>query len=411
MSSPAAYHIADSPVETLVRGQLWVNILLAIVGLSVSALTVWLGSHVDAVRPTLSTSVGLESGLLGRTLVAFHFLLAAQMSYVILWYRTRSRKDFRGQYKVWCWVGPTWLLFALASAIDGRSLIQELVLPQITVRIWHAESLCWMAPAAVLVLTTTRFLLHDMREDRWGTAFVVLSGLSAAAAAFAVLASPLLGTDAATALILQQASVNVWSLGALLSMLFHARFVIHVTNEAPQPPQPGPVARIWESIKPSWSRRRQAAPAEDEERQSVSAKVTTSEGHEQPVEDKPAARKTKPARKNKHTAPVDKEKPPVLKRPTRPKKASAAEPSGTAEPVPAPEPELERQAVAESEFQKSPSSADEPPKRDPVKDANGATLRVDDAEQVSPKGMSKKQLRKLRKQQRQQQQRSQKARL
>lgn len=253
--APVLRYQSCSPVETLVRPQLWVNVLLAVAGLSVSVGAVWLGVHVDTSYPSLAASLGLQNGLLGRSLVAFYFLLAAQMSYVCLWYRTRSRKDFRGQYKVWCWVGPTWVLFALASAIDGRFLIQELLLPQFSVRIWHAETLCWLVPSAVLVLTTTRFLLHDMREDRWGTMFLWLSLAASTTAALVVLSGPLLGIDLAAKRLLEQGSLNVWALASLLSMLFHARYVIHVTNEAPHPRERGRFAAILRQLLPRLPRR------------------------------------------------------------------------------------------------------------------------------------------------------------
>ena len=68
--------------------------------------------------------------------------------------------------------------------------------------------------------------------------------------------------DAGVLLIAQQVSVNVWSLGALLSMLFHARYVIHVTNEAPRPEKQGrPAAilsRLW-SFAPRLPRLRRSA--------------------------------------------------------------------------------------------------------------------------------------------------------
>jgi hypothetical protein len=368
---------SSSPVESLLRPQLWFYVLLAVLAAGLSAGAIRLGWHVDTFHPSLSPSLGLEGGLLGRALVACHFLLGAQLGYVILWYRARSRKDFRGQYMLWRWVEPAWLLLAVASAIDGRFLIQELVLPRVSERIWHIETLCWMAPAAILVLTATRFLLYDMREDRLGVGFVVVSGLGAAFAALTVLCDPLMKVDPGLLHVLQQTGIHAWSLGALLSMLFHARYVIHVTNEAPRP-TPGRIVALLRGLVPKLPRLRRAAA----DRESAGDVERAQEGSPREP-DAPEADSGKPA--------ADAGKPTETRR-----RVDAAE-EKPSDPAPPRAPAAKRAAP------------ETPPATDvPVKPVPAAASSDDESE--SERGLSKKERRRLRKQRRQKQ-RAQQARL
>ncbi len=233
---PPEPFVPASPIESIVRRQLWVSILFTLLGLAAWAGILALGDWIDRTHGALSAAFGLRDGLLLRSLRAGSLLIAAQLSYVILWHRVRSRKDFSGRYKVWMWVVPTWLVFAFAAATDAHWLAGRAAQARWPMDVRDMDALVWLAPAAAVLLALTRLLRLEMRKCRVSVWCLRLSMLSAAVAAATLLGGHLL-TDARTVYLIGSVSSTFWPVGLVISFWYYTRHVIHVTNEPAELPQ------------------------------------------------------------------------------------------------------------------------------------------------------------------------------
>jgi hypothetical protein len=253
----------ESPLEDFLRPQLWLNVLLAVVGLSLCGGIVWLGDWIDQLHPELAASFGLRDGLLARLFRCLTFLAGAQLAYAILWYRARSKKDFAGRYRVWHFVVPAWLVFGLATATDGHWLAAQWVRNEWSLSGSNAVSLCWMVPAGIVLLTLTRLLHAEMRGSRGSAACMWLATIAAAMNAFLLLGAGTLPVDERIAYLMERTAECLWPLAVLMAMVFYARHVIYVTNE-PAPRPQGDSAPGNAEIELNWferwrERRREAA--------------------------------------------------------------------------------------------------------------------------------------------------------
>ena len=232
---PRPPFIPASPVESVIRPQLWVSVLFTLLALTAWAGILALGDWIDGTHAALSAAFGLQDGLLVRSLRAGCLFFAAQVSYVILWHRIRSRKDFSGRYKVWAWVVPTWLVFAFAAATDAHWLAGRAVEARWPLNVRDTAALCWFVPAAAVLLALTRLLGLEMRKCRVSVWCLRLAMLSAAVAGAVVLGGHLF-SDARTMVLVGSVSSTLWPVGLLISFWYYARHVIHVTNEPAELP-------------------------------------------------------------------------------------------------------------------------------------------------------------------------------
>lgn len=265
----------ESPIESFIRPQFWVNALLVVFGLSVCGGLIWLGDWIDRLHPHLSAAFGLKDGLLHRFLRSLSFLAGAQLAIAILWYRARSRKDFAGRYRVWHFVVPAWLLFGLATATDGHWLAAQWARDHWSLAGEHAVALCWMAPAGVCLLTLTRLLHVEMRGSRGSAVCMWLGTLAAIANAVLLLGANSLPVDERVAYLVERSAESLWPLAVLMAMVFYARHVIYVTNE-PSAPLEATASTPKSSEQPGWfarwqERRRIAA----EQRREAAEKAAT----------------------------------------------------------------------------------------------------------------------------------------
>lgn len=224
-----------SPIASLVPAPLWRTAVLTCMGLLAWAGLNYGGHAIGRALPgpELTALLGLESGLARRFFSSTMLLIAAQLSYVIYWHRARSRKDFLGRYKVWMWAVAVWLVFCVAAATDVHQLIAATMLAHWTVDVWHAAILCWMVPAAIVVLSMTRLLHCELRDCRPSVTCLWCSTLTAGLAATAILAGDQLWSGD-VALIVQCGATTLWQLLLAIALLFHARHVIHITSEPPE---------------------------------------------------------------------------------------------------------------------------------------------------------------------------------
>jgi hypothetical protein len=264
---------------------LWLNVLIAVAGLGLCGGLVWLGDWIDQLHPELASSFGLRNGLLARLFRCATFLAGAQLSYAILWYRARSKKDFAGRYRVWHFVVPAWLIFGLATATDGHWLAAQWARDKWALSGPNAVSLSWMVPAGIVLLTLTRLLHMEMRGSRGSAACMWLGTIAATLNAVLLLGARMLPIDERIAYLMERTSECVWPLAVLMAMVFYARHVIYVTNE-PAPAPQGDTAPVNAEIELNWFERWR-------ERRREAAAVRRAEAEKRKTEREEAARKAK----------------------------------------------------------------------------------------------------------------------
>lgn len=314
---PAApTRFAASPIESVVRPQLWVNLLLAVLALTVCGGAIYLGEWIGRNQPAANSSFG-SRGLLLRTIDACLFLFGAQLAAAIHWYRARSRKDFNARYRIWHFVVPSLLAFGFCAATDAHLVVAEWAQSRWRVAGDHAPALIWMVPAGIVLLAMVRLLQTEMRGTIAAAPSLWMAILAAVANAAVILRAPV-PIDDATLAIVGRCSMLLWPLGLMLSLLFYARSVIYVTNEPSALPSP-PVAaedagRRWLTW---WRPRRKA---ERETTAEAKAAMTRSKPAAEATESetdlnsaKAARPETKPA-----AAPIAKPTPPAVTAPAEP---------------------------------------------------------------------------------------------
>ncbi len=236
-----------TPLNSLIRPQPWVNWLVVAAGFTCLAGIVNWGLAIDRSSNGLQEVLGLRAGRLCRLFAATCLLAVTQLSLIILWYRTHSRKDFQGQYRIWIWSSLTWGL-CFSAAVSGW---QVACAQGIVARLPGLQSglvaLVWMIPAAIAVGTTCRLLSREMRRmpaQRW---MLRLAMLTACGDAILALAPDLLPSECGPEVA--NIAGATWPLLVASALLHHARYVIHVSNEVvPHSSRPGRVSPVIQQV-------------------------------------------------------------------------------------------------------------------------------------------------------------------
>ncbi len=244
--SAEAQKAADEPLpipdESLVPRSHWKITILAVCGLCVWGMVLWLGLARWPEEVGLGAAFGLRTGRLASFFSTACLFVAAQFSVAILWYRSRCRKDFMGRYRVWAWIAALWLVLSLCNATGIHVPITRLLIDSYPIGCWRPEVLYWLAPTAVGVLACHQLLLREVRQSRASFWFMNGSFALGCLAGIAQLAGDLWIEEPALHAVTTAAAM-LWHLSIAVATLVHARFVVHVTNEAP-PKRLNPTRRI-----------------------------------------------------------------------------------------------------------------------------------------------------------------------
>ncbi len=376
--------VVDSPVNSLIRPQLWIHWSVISLCLLAWGGLLYLGDLAEQTDFGLREIVGLRSGRLATFFSTLMLLWAGQLALLIFWYRRKSRNDFHGRYRSWLWAGVTLQLFLMFVATGAQHPFSEYMQQHYPLAIPRYDLLCWLVPIATVSLSLFRLLGLDMRPCRSSRALMWVAGIAAIVAGSSLLLDGFL--PARWQDLLQVGSATLCHLALASSLLLHARFVIHVNNEAP----PG-------SRRPSvWSRLRDGLPSlprlRRPRRQPKSAPTEP-----QPAE--AAATSPPPAEKPEKTRSTARLKPDS---PPAPKQAPAENTAKPASPAPRPTPPVA--AIEELEdVQESRAAVRRDPPQRPAPKSAAAPLpgRIDPEEDDDEyAGLSKKERRRLRKQQR-----------
>lgn len=245
----------SSPVDSLISPRLWKHSLVAAAVLLAWGAVLIVGERADQARAGLESIVGLAAGKLTTFFSTVMLLAAGQLAFINLWYRSRSRKDFSGSYKLWFYTAVGWLVLCAFRATGAHWNFADAALAGRPMAIWNARLMLWLIPAAIVVVSLYRLLLREMRDCSLSLWTLRLSGVAACGAALAVIVGPL--TLSARQELLAAAGMStLWHALLAVSMLLHTRHVIHVSNEPPQ----RPIAR-WRMPRLGWPRIRREKPA------------------------------------------------------------------------------------------------------------------------------------------------------
>ncbi len=216
-----------------------------IVGL---ALAGWLGVlSIGILADEFATSfrglLGLSAGRTTRWMSACCLLAASQLSFLILWHRSLSRKDFWGRFRLWYWAGLVWLAFAVAEGLSLHLHAARWLEERYRLKVWNGTTVCWMLAVCPVAIGLLRLLRREMHLCRQSSLLLRGSAGVAGVSAAVTLAYPLLPQTTTTALFASVA-LTLWPLLLACSLLIHARFVIHVTNDVLVPRCPRRASRI-----------------------------------------------------------------------------------------------------------------------------------------------------------------------
>jgi hypothetical protein len=188
---------------------------------------------------------------------AICLLAVTQLSLVNLWYRTQSRKDFQGQYRVWIWSSLTWAVL-FSAAISGWHLsLCDWLAMRFPGRLRPVIEKSWLLAATIMIATSLRLLAREVGRaaaPRWLMAGAACIG---SINAFLRLQAGFLPAEVVTDL--SNACGCLWPLLLASALLHHARYVIHVSNEAL--PLTAKVGRLSPVVQQVWAEVLQLGPS------------------------------------------------------------------------------------------------------------------------------------------------------
>lgn len=160
--------------------------------------------------------------------------LAAQMSCIVWWVRSRSQVDYGGRFHVWGWSAAAFMASAMLSLSDAHRSVAQVVAWVFTGVSANSAGMTalWLLPVTVAALTWWATLGTEFRNDFASRVLHSLSAIAALAMLSVELWSVRLGVTAQTELLgrLLLASLQ-WT--SLMSVWLHLRHVVHVSVDPP----------------------------------------------------------------------------------------------------------------------------------------------------------------------------------
>jgi hypothetical protein len=225
----------SSPADTLISPRLWKHALVGLTAVLSGLAVLLIGDRADQAKSGMESILGLAQGKLSTFFSTVMLLAAGQLAFITLWYRSRSRKDFNGSYKLWFWTAASWLVMCALHACGAHWSLADAVLAGRPMAIWNGRLIVWMIPTAIAVASLYVLLRREMRDCRES-----LWTLRLACGVALVNASVLLfgqfGLESRVQHLADAGLAMAWHGLLAFSMLLHARHAIHVSNEPPSSP-------------------------------------------------------------------------------------------------------------------------------------------------------------------------------
>ena len=445
------------PLPKLVPSNPWKVLLLLVLITGGLASLLFYGEQ--AHRGQLETPVEVSEFLDIETGPALHWagtlslFVAAQLCLLIGWARSCSPRDFGGNYRVWRWAAMAGFVASFCFATGAHHVFSAVLFHHWKTRFWQQDTIAWLLPAYLIGLGLFWPLHRDMRRCAISTCLLFAAGGGALA---------LVGEHLQLIIwpnTLTATAVLIGSIGCVLcSLLIHARFVIYVSAD---PPEPRKVTRksnkslvgrtlqkrrinnrikvrrkvelkakreaekaeraaekerkAAEKRELAEERQRQAAEKKAQKKQKKAAPAEAAEATDESVEEtKPTPRKTRRTAVKAKAEPkpdlAEEAEPAPEPAPATRSRRKVRAKAKAAEPTPEPEvddPWAEEEAPRSKSRQKQRSKRQDPEPVELDMDEQEATISMDSG--IDPdelKGLSKKQRRALRKQRLEQQRRS-----
>ena len=253
-SPPVENEAQALPVSSLLPSRTWVLALLVGCGLLSWAMVVGIGAWLDLQQIDPWREIfGIRSGRFLRFYTTISLLTCSQLSYLILWRRSRSRKDFAGRYRVWFWVGAVCSVFCVATATQFHESLARQLTGRMSLIWMDSATMCWMVPATTMLLSAMHLMRRDMPYRTVSTAWVQVSRCLAIMAGTSLLIGSLIWPEEWVTTI-NAALSALWPAVFASTLLIHARYVTYVTNEASRERrQPSRTSR-WESRLKAFAR-------------------------------------------------------------------------------------------------------------------------------------------------------------
>ncbi len=232
ISPPVFEH---SPLHSVIRPQIWIHwcIVALCVGCWVGLL--YVGDLAEQTDFGLKGILGIRSGRLVNFFSTIMLLWAGQLALLIYWFRRKSRNDYHGRYRMWLWVGVT-LQFLLAVVATQAHIPFSRYMQQMwPMGLPRYDLLSWLLPTATICLALFQILGMELRHSPCSRVLLWIAGISGLIAAMSLFGGSLLSERLRD--LVQVGSATLAQLGLATSLLMHARYVIHVSNEAPRQQQ------------------------------------------------------------------------------------------------------------------------------------------------------------------------------
>jgi hypothetical protein len=224
--------VSASPVSSIIPRPIWALSLLVGCGLLTWAAVVGLGVWLDLQQIDPWRDIfGLQSGRLLRFFNTTALLTCSQLSFLILWRRSRSRKDFSGRYRVWFWVGAVCSCFCVATVTRFHERWANALVGGSNLVWVEAATVGWLVPATTLLLSAMHLLRRDLPFRSASRQWVQASRILAVIAGVNLLIGSQVWPSSWVTPI-NEALCALWPTVFASMLLVHARFVTYVTNEA-----------------------------------------------------------------------------------------------------------------------------------------------------------------------------------
>lgn len=352
------------PDESIIP-QSWVQIGLLVA----TAFSGWLGIMYFSLAAQRSTSplaylFSLESRRVTDYFSSLSLLLASQLSFVILWYRSQSRKDFSGRYRLWAWAGLFWGICSFSVATQIHRPLAEILFEFWPTNCWRPHTLYWFGPLAVGFLSVHRLLARETRQFRlsrfcWNSTMVVgmfTGGL--------YLGAEVLVSESFREFVII-AVTSFWQALVAVSLLIHARYVVHVSNEV-HIRVPSRIVQLRNFVRQRWQLAKEQLKADE----------TEEEGTNENSKPKRVSSRVAPTRKQATDQPS-----------TQDRSTASSAASGTSSPDPKPK----RRVLGQNAIRVDDAESTKAPRTAPVAEEQSS-------DEVDLSKLSKKERRRLRKQ-------------
>ncbi|WP_437201679.1 hypothetical protein [Planctomicrobium sp. SH664] len=240
VESEAGFSPADSPEtrspavvlkdESVIPRAGWKLAVAIVLCLSAWGGIVWAGVSNLFREQGLQHLSSLRDGKFIHYFSTVALIVSAELCFLILWYRARSRKDFMGRYRIWGWAGLFWGVVSFAQATEIHVPLAQMAFARWPVQCYRPETLYWLVPFATCFLAMHRVLATEMRQSSlsetcWNLMLLLGVGFL----------SLQLGAENSLPIEFREPVIagvtTLFHLSITVALLVHARYVVHVSNE------------------------------------------------------------------------------------------------------------------------------------------------------------------------------------